>query len=208
MAPRLAMLALAALLTACQIAPPAPPAVAERPAGDSWRAVARTADVERVDGLATPWQAGIAAVRAARLPTTGALLAPDAALPRVTPPPGSYQCRVTRLGAGPGRRALIRYPVYFCHVGVAGAWLSFAKQTGAERFDGYLYPDSDARLIFLGATAAAGEALAPGYGANEARNLVGVFERVGPMRYRLVIPSRAGARLDVIELAPITAALE
>ncbi len=201
MARRLFALALVALLSACQLTPPAPPPVAERPAGDSWRAVARPADVERIEG--------IAALPIARPPAAHALLAPGAALPRASPPPGSYQCRVTRVGAGTGRRALIRYPVYFCHVGVAGAWLSFAKQTGAERFDGYLYPDTDARLVFLGASPAPGEAMAPGYGANDARNLVGVFERIGPMRYRLVIPSaRGGPRLDVIELAPIADALE
>jgi len=209
---RLCALAVAALLSACQLPPPAPSIVADRPSADSWRAVARTADVERIDAIAADWEAGLAAARQAglngRLSAAGAALAPDSALPRASPPPGSYQCRLTRLGAGPGRRALIRYPVYFCHIGVEGAWLSFAKQTGAERFDGYLFPDTDARLVFLGAAAAPGEGMAPGYGTNEARNLVGVFERVAPMRYRLVIPSRAGARLDVIELAPITAPLE
>ncbi len=194
---RLSVLAAAAVLSACQLPPPAPPAVAERPAGDSWRDIARPADIARIEGIAAT----------SRPPAAGALLAP--ALPRASPPPGPYQCRVTRIGAGTGRRGLIRYPIYFCHVGVAGAWLSFAKQTGAERFDGYLYPDSDSRLIFLGASAAAGERMAPGYGENEARNLVGVFERVGAMRYRLVIPSaQGGSRLDVVELAPVTTPLE
>ena len=207
MARRLFALALAVLATACQLPPPAPTAVTERPAADSWRMVAQSPDAERIDGIAAAWQAGLTALRAARLPAAVPLLVPDAGLPRASPPPGSYQCRLTRLGAGPGRRALIRYPVYFCHIGVEGAWLSFAKQTGAERFDGYLFPDTDSRLIFLGATARPGEAMAPGYGANEARNLAGVFERVAPMRYRLVIPS-PGARLDVIELAPVTTALE
>lgn len=199
MARRLLALALTALLAACQLPPPAPPPVAVQPAAESWRNVARPADIARIEGIAAM----------PRPPAARALLAPDAALPRASPPPGSYQCRVTRVGAGTGRRALIRYPVYFCYVGVAGAWLSFAKQTGAERFDGYLYPDSDSRLIFLGATAAAGERMAPGYGEDEARNLAGVFERVGPMRYRLIIPSaQNAARLDVVELAPVTTPLE
>jgi hypothetical protein len=33
--------------------------------------------------------------------------------------------------------------------------------------------------------------------------MAGVFERVGPLRYRLVVPKPRGlARLDVIELVP------
>jgi len=135
------------------------------------------------------------------------VLRPDGAVARAAPPPGPYQCRLTRLGAGRGRRAVVRYPVNFCHIGVHEARLSFAKQTGGERFDGCLYPDTDERWIFLGAKAARGEAMAPGYGADPARDLVGLVERVGAMRYRLVIPSASGAGLDIVELAPISAEL-
>jgi hypothetical protein len=48
-----------------------------------------------------------------------------------------------------------------------------------------------------------GESAPPAYGQVETRDLAGVVERVGPLRYRLVLPwTRGGATIDVIELIP------
>jgi hypothetical protein len=47
------------------------------------------------------------------------------------------------------------------------------------------------------------------YGEDPSRNMAGVFERVGPLRYRLVVPKPRGlAKLDVIELVPAPVQLD
>ncbi len=200
-------------IAACQTRPvPAPPPepapmVAEPPVNQNWRRVALAEDIARLDALADAWQRGLAAARNGRfnsaITAAGALLDPAAGLPRAEPPPGPYRCRVTRLGAGPRRQALTVYPVYFCHVVVEGDSLAFAKQDGADRPGGYLFPDGENRMIFLGATAQGRETVPPAYGANAARNIVGVAERIGPLRYRIAFPSPGnGAVLDVIEMVP------
>lgn len=87
--------------------------------------------------------------------------------------------------------------------------LSFTKQAGGERFGGYLFADSDARLIFLGTMMTASDERAPAYGEEEARELAGIVERVGPMRYRLLLPwPRGGAKLDIVEFVPAPAPLD
>ena len=43
------------------------------------------------------------------------------------------------------------------------------------------------------------------YGDNPKRDMAGVFERIGPFRWRLVIPWPQGSsKLDVFELTPVT----
>ena len=116
------------------------------------------------------------------------------------PSPGSYRCRVWRLEEGRVQR---RFPAQFCHIGVEGALLSFAKQTGDERWAGYFYIDGDRRMIFLGTSGAGG------YGSDAARDVAGVVERVGPLRYRIVMPwPRRGGLLDVLELVPVAPPLD
>lgn len=204
-------------LAACQRtieAPPQPPVeVAEPPAGEGWHNAAREEGIVKVGALAAAWEEGLAAARegfAAQIDAAGPLLRPGAGQPRAALPPGSYHCRVIRLGAGNGRRAYTIYPAYFCHVGLEeDGLLAFTKQTGSERFGGYLYEDGDTRLIFLGATSASENEVAPAYGADAERDLVGVAERVGPMRYRIAFPRpRNGAILDVLELVPYSPPLE
>lgn len=192
---RLAPLALA--LAGCQLTPPSPPSAAPvLPVGENWRAIISPADADRLTRLDAAWQAA----RAGGSP----VLERNAALAWPAPPPGSYRCRVWRLAEG---RAPRRFPAQFCYVGVEGALLSFAKQTGDERWAGYFYVDGERRMIFLGAVAAGGSA--PGYGGDAARDVAGVIERVGPLRYRIVMPwPRGGGALDIVELVPVAPALD
>lgn len=189
-------LALLLALAGCQLAPPSPPSAAPvLPVGENWRAIISAADADRLARLDAAWTA----VRAGG----GPLLERGAAQPWPAPPPGSYRCRVWRLAEG---RAPRSFPAQFCYVGTEGALLSFAKQTGDERWAGYLYLDGDRRMIFLGA--APGPAGASGYG-DPARDVIGVVERVGALRYRIVMPwPRGGGAMDVLELVPLAPTLD
>lgn len=180
-------------LAGCQLAPPSPPSAAPvLPVGENWRAIATPADADRIARLDAAW----AAVRSGGSP----VLERAAAQAWPAPPPGSYRCRVWRLAQG---RAARRFPAQFCHIGVEGALLSFAKQTGDERWAGYLYVDDQRRMIFLGTTGTAG------YGGDAARDVAGVVERSGPLRYRIVMPwPRGGGVLDILELVPVAPALD
>lgn len=177
----------------CQLAPPLPPSTAPAlPVGENWRAIASPADADRIARLDAAW----AAARSGGSPA----LDRAAAQPWPAPPPGSYRCRVWRLAEG---RAPRRFPAQFCHVGVEGALLSFAKQTGDERWAGYFYIDGERRMVFLGTSGAGG------YGGDAARDVAGVVERTGPLRYRIVMPwPRGGGALDIVELAPVAPALD
>ncbi|MDT9600802.1 DUF4893 domain-containing protein [Sphingosinicella rhizophila] len=189
--------------------PPEPQAavvVVEEP--PAWAKDINPADRDRIDRLDQAWMEALADARMGRfgrrIREEGALLDPDAALQRPAPSPGSYMCRLIRLGADDRREPpFTAFRPFFCYVGVADNQLSITKQTGSQRPAGYLWEDDDPdRLIFLGS-------LAPGddeplaYGEDPTRDVAGLFERVGAFRYRLVVPwPRNGAKLEVYELIP------
>ena len=64
--------------------------------------------------------------------------------------------------------------------------------------------DLNTRLIFLGTLALGNEEEARAYGDDPKRDMAGIFERIAPFRWRLVIPfPQDGAKLDVFELTPV-----
>lgn len=206
---RLAAMLFCLAAGACQtVTPPAPPeAVAAPPEADGWRGAIAEEDNARLDRLGDAWRDGLAEARGAgfarAISAEDSLLSPDAALPRAALPPGSYRCRLIRLGAGPRRAAFTAYPSYFCYVGVEDELLAFTKQTGSERPAGYVWTDTDVRGVFLGAMVQGNETAVRAYRQDSARDLAGVVERVGPFRYRVLFPwPRDGAKLDVLELVP------
>jgi hypothetical protein len=83
--------------------------------------------------------------------------------------------------------------------------LTIVKQTGTQRPAGRLYADTnDKQLIFLGTLALGTEDAPLPYGERADRNMAGIMERVGPFRFRLVVPwPRYESKLDVIELIPV-----
>lgn len=216
-AARLILVVMAIGLTGCSVlqrprpAAPVPVAVAlPKTKSDVWQEVASGTDADRIRRLPQAWAEGLRDARAGGFASAvrleGELLRPDAALPRPAPTPGSYNCRLVRLGKA-GRRgpAFERFKPFFCYVEVEGELLTIVKQTGSERPAGRLWEDDvSTRLVFLGSLALGNEEQPKAYGEDPSRDMAGVLERVAPMRWRLVVPyPRSGARLEVFELTPV-----
>lgn len=202
------------MLSACvtrPAPPPPPPSIVVFPpppgAADSdWSAIAAPADRTRLQLLPGELRRAIAAVPrrfAARVQAEGPLLDPAKAEPKPALPPGPYHCRLLRLG---GRAGLVTYAPDFCYVQAGpGAAMGFVKQTGSNLPQGWLYPDTDTRVVFLGALRARPADRAPAYGVEPARDVAGLVERVSPFRWRLTLANaRQGAALDLYELVPVT----
>jgi hypothetical protein len=206
------MLALtAAGCTAPEKAPPRPIVTAAPPTkADIWQRVASTADLNRIRRVATAWSTGLAEARAAGLRdgirSEGKLLDPTLALARPAPTPGSYSCRLVRLGRENGKGpAFQKFKPFFCYVEVEGPLFTIVKQTGSQRPAGRLWEDDvSSRLIFLGTLSLGSEEEARAYGDDPKRDMAGLFERIAPFVWRLVIPyPQNGAKLDVFELTPV-----
>ncbi len=205
------------LLAACQTEPrgdrPRPVVSVAAPSrAEAWMAIASPADVRRLANVTGAWAAGLAEARRAdfirAVREEGTLLQTGAGLARPAPTPGSYNCRLVRLGSsGKGKPAFEKFKPFFCYVEVEGNLLTIVKQTGSTRPAGRLWEDDDPRrLIFLGSLALGDEETPLAYGENPKRDMAGIFERIGPFRWRLVIPwPQEGAKLDVFELTPVAA---
>ncbi|MDO7843275.1 DUF4893 domain-containing protein [Sphingomonas immobilis] len=171
----------------------------------AWKAVATDVDLARIGALPGVWTHAIAGLKKgarATLATEGALLDPAAAKDLPALPPGPYRCRLLRFDA---RGGLIGFKPDFCVVTGDAKGIALTKQTGSNLPGGWLHPDGDHRLIFLGAQRAAAADTPPAYGTDAAADLAGVIERVDAFRWRLTL-ARAGkgALLDVYELVPVT----
>jgi hypothetical protein len=173
-----------------------------------WREIATPADRDRIARWREGWTSALAKAQhagfAPRIAAQGNLMAPDAALAGPTPPPGDYHCRVTKLGAqSEGGLDYVSYPPFTCRISIEKDLLSFAKIDGSQRPVGLLFPGDEARMIFLGTMMLGDERRALDYGRDPDRDMAGAFERVGPRRWRLVLPwPRWESMLDVIELVP------
>src|SRR4029078_11647038 len=78
---------------------------------------------------------------------------------------------------------------FFWYVQVEDDQLTIVKQTGSQRPAGRLWDDDEAtRKIFLCSLAPGYEEAPLAYGDDPKRNMAGVFERIGPFKWRLVIP--------------------
>jgi uncharacterized protein DUF4893 len=200
----LAAFALAGCATSHEVV--APP-TAQRP-NDSWRARATADDRARLRRWRDAWTEALAKARAAghgdEIAGEGALLEPDAALAGARLPPGSYRCRTIKLGARRvGHADYLAYPALPCRVQAGGTRLHFTVLDGAQRPIGALFPENGRRMVFLGTLQLGDEALALRYSRDQERDMIGVVERVGENRWRLVLPyPHFESLLDVIELTP------
>jgi len=202
-------------LTACATKPKGPPGV--KPSveigapskADVWMHVATPADQNRLARLGLAWQQALDDAKktnAADIRREGKLLMPRAALPRPAPTPGSYNCRLIKIGKATDKsKPYESFKPFFCYVEVDEDLLTIVKQTGSQRPAGRLWEDDDStRLIFLGSLALGDEQQPVAYGDDPKRDMAGVIERIGPFKWRLVIPwPQSTSKLDVFELTPV-----
>ncbi len=183
--------------------------VGPAPKSDVWKQVATAADESRIGRLGLAWQEALAEARktnALDVRREGVLLLPRAGLARPAPTPGSYNCRLIKLGrTNPRGKAYESFKPFFCYIEVEDELLTIVKQTGSQRPSGRLWEDDDpTRLVYLGSLALGDVQQSLAYGDDPKRDMAGVFERVGPFKWRLVIPwPQSTSKLDVFELTPV-----
>jgi hypothetical protein len=199
---RIACLTLA--LAGCSMMQPSTAVV--RPVSD-WRTVATKEDRTRLRDWRTAFTSALSAARAsghsAEITKEGALLDPDSALGGQIPN-GLYRCRVIKVGAkSEGMLDYVAYPYFRCEVRQQGSVQSFAKLNGSQRQVGMVFPNDQLRQVFLGTLMLGDEGRAMAYGVDPGRDVSGFIERIGPQRWRLVMPyPNFESQIDVMELVP------
>jgi hypothetical protein len=197
---------IAALLPACSLI--------EQPAAmiprwtTAWREAVTANDEKRLRDWRKSFTAALAAARksghSAEIAAEGPLLDPDAALGPPPIPNGSYRCRVIKLGAkSEGMLDYVAYPAFPCRIAPERGIQSFTKLGGSQRIVGLVFSGDAMRQVLLGTLALGDEQRAMQYGQDETRDVAGFIERIGPNRWRLVMPEpHFESRLDVMELVP------
>ncbi|QIK95392.1 DUF4893 domain-containing protein [Sphingomonas sp. HDW15A] len=193
-------------LPAC--ATTAEPRMASADNARDWRFVATGNDRERLRDWRKAFATALARARAAghgaEIDREGSLLQPDAAIGQVPVPNGDYRCRVIKLGAkSNGLLDYVTYPAFTCRIHPEGGIQGFAKLTGSQRPIGLIYPNDALRQVFLGTLVLGDETRAMQYGRDEERDIAAFVEKIGPNRWRMVMPYPAFESLtDVMELVP------
>ncbi len=192
-------------LAGCSMVNP-PTEIVRTPTAD-WHAIATDRDRERLRGWRNAFTAALDEARAAghsaEIAREGALLDPDAALGGAIMP-GLYRCRVIKLGSkSPGMLSFVAYPYFRCSIRQEGRLQQFAKLDGSQRPVGKIFPGDQLRQVFLGTLMLSDEGRAMQYGVDPNRDIAGFVERIGPERWRLVMPFPAfESKVDVMEFVP------
>ena len=201
-------LSLPALLLAAACASMAPNSSVVGETTLNWRAVASQYDRERLRGWRTSFAEALAMARrsghSAEIAHEGALLNLDAAIGGGPIPNGMYRCRVIKVGAkAEGVLDYVAYSGFACRVRPEHGVQGLAKLSGSQRYIGLIYPGDELRQVFLGTLALGDEQRAAQYGVDKERDIAGYVERIGPKRWRLIMPEPAfESRIDVLELVP------
>ena len=202
---RLALPALLLACTGCSVVEP-PREIVRTPSRD-WHVIATDADRARLRDWRAAFTSALFAARASghgqEIAKEGVLLEPDAALGGPIPN-GLYSCRVIKLGAkSPGMLDYVSYPWFACRVRQEHGLQGFAKLTGSQRPVGTIFPGDQLRQVFLGTLMLADEKRAMQYGVDQERDVAGFVERIGPNRWRMIMPRpNFESQLDVMELVP------
>lgn len=197
------------LILAVALAAAAAPAVAQDAGGMRvWRSIATNDDRRRLHDWRDAFVEALAEARAggfgAEIARESTLLRPDAALARPAIPNGRYRCRTLKLGnRGGAGLAFVGYRAFDCSVDTGRFGQVFTKTGGSQRPSGRLFPGDDRKLIFLGTMLLGDETRAMRYGIDPGRDMAGAVERIGPRKWRLILPyPRFESTLDVVELIP------
>lgn len=184
-----------------------PPTEIVRTPSADWHAAVTDKDRARLRDWRASFVSGLAAARKSGhgddISREGALLDPDSAIGGAIPD-GLYRCRVIKLGAkSAGMLDYVAYPYFQCRVQSKGRVQTFAKLTGSQRQAGMIFPNGALHQVFLGTMMLADEARAMKYGVDQQRDVAGFVERIGPSRWRMVMPAPAfESQVDVMELVP------
>ena len=191
--------------------------VIEQPSGliprwtTAWKEVATSDDRQRLADWRTTFVAALDDAKkagySAEIAREGPLLEPDAALGPPAVPDSMFRCRVIKIGAKAGSSSphyAINAP-FLCRVKPVRGLHRFNKFGGSQRYVGLIFPGDAIRQIFLGTLVLGDETRALQYGQDELRDVAGYVERIGPNRWRLVMPNpHFESQLDVIELVPVS----
>jgi hypothetical protein len=97
----------------------------------------------------------------------------------------------------------VSYPAFSCRIIQAGQLQDFGKLTGSQRQVGSIFPGDPLRQVFLGTLVLGDESRALQYGRDTERDVAGYVERIGPNRWRLIMPRpHFESVMDVMELVP------
>jgi Domain of unknown function (DUF4893) len=192
--------------------------VIEQPSGliprwtTAWKEVVSQDDRQRladwrksfIDALTAAKSAG----HGAEIAREGALLDPDAGLGLPAIPNGIFRCRVIKIGAkDPGGLPYVSYPPFYCRVAAERGLQRFNKFGGSQRYVGLIFPGDQVQQVFLGTLVLGDETRALQYGQDELRDIAGYIGRIGPNRWRLIMPKpHFESQFDVMELVPVTSA--
>jgi hypothetical protein len=199
-------LAFGLALPACSALPPTG-TVVPYPTRD-WRGIATEDDRGRLRDWRDAFVAGLKAARAAghadAIAREGALLEPDSAMGGGAIPNGNYRCRLIKLGAkSPGMLDYVTYPAFACRIRQERDLQGFAKLTGSQRHVGLIFPGDAMRQVLLGTLVLGDERRAMQYGRDQERDVAGFVERIGPNRWRMLLPRpHFESQIDVMELVP------
>ena len=202
----LPLLALAVFTSGCE--------VIEQPSGlipewtNAYRRVISQPDQVRLRDWRKTFEQALAAARksghGAEIDREGALLDPDAAQAGPAIPNGMYRCRVIKLGAKEaGNLDFVSYPGFTCRVRAERSLQRLSKLSGSQRYVGLIFPGDAIRQVYLGTLVLGDEHRAMQYRQDDQRDIAAYLERIGPNRWRLVMPKpRFESQLDVLELVP------
>ncbi|MGE5562909.1 MAG: DUF4893 domain-containing protein [Bacillota bacterium] len=191
--------------------------VIEQPSGliprwtTAWKDVATADDRQRLADWRTTFVNALDAAKkaghSAEIAAQGPLLDPDAALGPPAVPDGMFRCRLLRVGSKPdsGSPDYVASAPFACRVKADRGLQRFNKFGGQQRYVGLIFPGDAVRQVFLGTLVLGDETRALQYGQDELRDVAGYVERVGPGRWRIVLPKpHFESQLDVIELVPLS----
>lgn len=201
---------LIAVLLACSSC-----SVIEQPSGliprwtTAWKDVATDDDRQRLADWRTSFVNALDAAKkaghSAEIAREGVLLDPDAPLAAAGIPNGMYRCRMIKIGskANSGAAAYISDAPFLCRVKQDRGLQKFNKFGGQQRYAGLIFPGDAVREIFLGTLVLGDETRALQYGQDQLRDVAGYVGRIGPNRWRIVMPQpHFESQLNVMELVP------